>query len=158
MPRDSAGNFHFNSQRAHAADRMASAKPKEPPSKKVEHEAHAEEHESEGMKTELHDNGDGTYHTKTHDGEEADHPHIGHALMHIAGKHAPESKHFHASHDGMSITAHSHENGETSEGKEHEDTESAKEHLGAVMDGGDGMEGHEQNEDTGDMAGMSLMH
>ena len=34
--------------------------------------------------TELHDHGDGTFHTVTPDGEKTEHPHLGHALAHIA--------------------------------------------------------------------------
>ena len=58
-----------------------------------------------GMMTELHDHGNGSYHT-VHAGKTTQHPHLGHALMHIAKMHEPEADHVHAMGDDEGFTVH----------------------------------------------------
>ncbi len=136
MPKDQAGKFHLNSQKAHASDRMATSAsgkmsvqstPKETPENTGTGEGGASSH--------LHDHGDGTFHVEHEDGSRTEHPHIGHALMHMAAKHAPGDKHMHAHHDGMSHTSHHvGEDGAVQGPTEHENTEALKEHLGRFFD------------------------
>lgn len=139
MPKDQAGNFHFSSQRAMASDKMG---PKAAPAPKGGGALAMKDPSAEpeaGAATELHDKGDGTFHTKTSDGEETDHPHIGHALMHIASKHST-GKHFHAHHDGMGITTHHHngEGGKAEGPTEHGSSDDAAGEMKNVMDGSGG--------------------
>ena len=95
--------------------------------------------ESGGAHTTLHDHGDGTYHTEGHDGERVEHPHIGHALMHLAAKHGPEGKHMHVhSHEVGHTTHHVHEDGEIQGPHEHPDIESLKDHLDETIGDGGG--------------------
>lgn len=114
-----------------------------------EHEATRPDRNGEtgggGEHSELHDHGDGTFHTVA-GGEETQHPHIGHALMHLAAHHDGEAKHMHVHSDGMSHTTHHVAGGKVEGPHEHEDTEALKEHLGRFLDeegserGGDGVE------------------
>ncbi len=139
MPKDSSGAFHFNTQRAKAADRMGAkpksgmGMPKAEPMPKMEGMG---EEKGGGMHTTLHDHGDGTFHTESHDGMREEHPHIGHALMHMAGMHS-EGIHHHAHHDGAGITSHHHTGGPegVSGPHEHGSTEEAMDHMGKVMNG-----------------------
>ena len=100
MPTDKAGKFHLNPQRMMAANKMPS-KPKPqmggggPPAEKQG----SDMGESIGHTT-LHEHGDGTFHTEGHDGETMQHPHIGHALKHMADKHAPGEEVNMDDHDG----------------------------------------------------------
>jgi hypothetical protein len=67
--------------------------------------------------------GDGTY--STDDGME--HPHIGAALMHVAGKHEPSMRHHITSSDGMgSMTSHSSDMGDDGAPEDHSSVEDAK--------------------------------
>jgi len=147
MPTDKKGKFHLGTQRAHAADREAAPKAaKEPPTEGApEHNMN----DGEGAHTSLHEHGDGTYHTEGHDGERVEHPHIGHALMHMAAKHGGGGTHMHAHHDGVShVTHHVRDGGEVEGPHEHPDAEAMKEHMGSVFeDGGDGH--HEMAMDRG---------
>ncbi len=54
---------------------------------------------SPGGPTELHDHGDGTFHSVI-GGTKTEHPHIGHALVHIGAHHESEGKHMHIHQDG----------------------------------------------------------
>lgn len=146
MPFSKSGDFHLNSQRAHAADRMGGDQrnpsmketPKGPSA--VDKMDNAPMNPEGQSKTEIHDNGDGTFHTKSHDGEETEHPHVGHMLMHLAAKHA-EGKHMHMHHDGTSMVSHHvGEDGEVQGPDEHGSTQDAMDHMGKVMDGQEGME------------------
>lgn len=85
--------------------------------------------------TTLHEHGDGTYHTEGHDGERTEHPHIGHALMHMAAKHS-EGKHMHVheGEDGEHTTHHVGEDGKVEGPHDHENIEAVKEHLGKFFD------------------------
>lgn len=83
-----------------------------------------------GEHTQLHDHGDGTFHSITGDGVRTEHPHIGHALVHI-GHHHAGGMHMHAHHDGGGITSHhAAEDGEVQGPHQHPDVEALKEHLG----------------------------
>ena len=109
MPVDSRGKHHPNVQRAMGADKIASMPKSKPmggmPAKKNEAPG-AMETEGGGAHTTLHDHGDGTFHTETHDGERTEHPHIGHALVHMGAKHSPMAKHTHIHSEGGSHTMH----------------------------------------------------
>jgi hypothetical protein len=172
MPRDRAGNYHFNSQRAHAADRTAGNATMEmpkmggmkdmPPHAKKDFGQEGERDgvnkmtpdKESGMSTTLHDHGDGTFHTESADGMREEHPHIGHALMHIAGKHS-EGMHHHAHNDGAGITTHHHmgNGGQVSGPHEHESPETAMDHMGKVMNGEEPLaDDHESAENSTDMS------
>jgi hypothetical protein len=88
--------------------------------------------------TTLHDHGDGTFHTEGADGQREEHPHIGHALMHMAGAHS-DGIHHHAHHDGMggSITSHHHDGMQVHGPHEHGSSDEAADHMKGVMDGQD---------------------
>jgi hypothetical protein len=140
LPKDSAGKFHMNPQRAARADKMAGGivAPKKPMS--AAKDANGPVDSGEGNSTTLHDNGDGSYKTEG-GGESQEHPSIGHALIHIASKHGGDGKHMHIHSDGMgSHTTHHGEGGQVEGPHEHGDTEELKNHVGSVM--GDGEGGH----------------
>lgn len=114
-------------------------------------EAPKEQGSAEGH-SELHSHGDGSYHT-VHGGDQQEHPSLGHALMHLAGKHEPEGKHLHVKHDGM-ISSHHVANGGEAEGPhDHENIDALKQHMDqflseeAAEKGGDEYE--ESNEGEG---------
>ncbi len=101
------------------------------------HEPAADEHMPQGggdggeAHSHLVSHGDGTHHIEHEDGTQTDHPHIGHALMHLAGKHS-EGMHHHTHSDGLGggHTTHTSEHGGEPEGPhEHPDAEGAAEHL-----------------------------
>jgi hypothetical protein len=139
VPTDKKGKFHLNIQRAHAADRAGETKHTplhEPGAPKMD--GADGEHESMAHTT-LHDHGDGTFHTEGHDGERVDHPHIGHALMHMAAKHS-DGKHMHVHHDGEQLTSHHvGEDKEVQGPHDHENLEALKDHMDQFFD----EEGHE---------------
>ena len=79
--------------------------------------------------TTLHDHGDGTFHTESEDGERTEHPHIGHALMHMAGKHDGGMHHM-TSSDGMGdMKSHSTMGGEVDGPHDYQNIEQAKNAL-----------------------------
>lgn len=88
-----------------------------------------------GEHTTLHAHGDGTYHTEGHDGERTEHPHIGHALAHMAAKHEPDGKHSHVHHeDGGGHVSHHSGGGEGVSGPhDHENLEALKNHMGKFL-------------------------
>lgn len=138
MPLDKSGSYHFNKQRADASDRMG-PKPAPMSAKPSDSEAKPE---SGGDSTTLHDHGDGTFHTDP-GGEQ--HQHIGHALMHMAGKHST-GKHFHAHHDGGHVTTHHNSDGQTEGPSEHGSGDEAAEEMKGVM--GDGGESAGMDDDS----------
>lgn len=74
---------------------------------------------------------DGSHHIEHEDGSTTDHPHIGHALMHMAGKHS-DGMHHHTHHDGMGgnfTTHHAAHGGEPEGPHDHENLESVKDGL-----------------------------
>ena len=120
MPLDGKGKFHINSQMASSSDKLEGTVPAG---------------EGEGKPHELYPHGDGTYHTVSPEGERAEHPHIGHALMHMAAHHEPGAKHMHVMSDGMDHTTHHvEEGGEVQGPHDHENIEAVKEHLGKFFD------------------------
>jgi hypothetical protein len=154
MPKDSSGKFHPNIQKAMHADKgMGKGAPKV----ESEHESAMDgEHEDGGEgHMQVHDHGDGSFHTMSKDGEQTEHPHIGHMLMHIAAHHAPDAKHIHHMHDGMEhVTHHVAEDGNVEGPHSHPDIEAAKEHMGQVMgDGGGAMPEQEMGAHMGGMRG-----
>ncbi len=75
--------------------------------------------------------GDGTHRIEHEDGSQTDHEHIGHALMHLAGKHS-EGMHHHTHSDGMGggHTVHTAAHGGEPEGPhDHENLESVKDGM-----------------------------
>jgi hypothetical protein len=127
MPLDSGGVYRHNDQSA----RMHS--PKEP---KESEPKESEPKETEGEMTEVHNHGDGTFHT-VHGGKEEQHESIGHMHAHLSKIHGGAGeKHFHAHHDGVGVHSHGVESGGEPDHREHEDTEGAKGHLDEAL--GDG--------------------
>ncbi len=122
MPLDGKGKFHINSQQASSRDKLEGTVP-------------AGEGQGGGKPHELHAHGDGTFHTVSPEGERAEHPHLGHALMTMAKHHEPEAKHMHAMSDGVEHTTHHvGEDGEVQGPHDHENIEAVKEHLGKFFD------------------------
>jgi hypothetical protein len=126
------------------------SKLREPAEKKPE----GEEHEEGKSPMEIHDHGDGTFHT-IKDGKQEEHPDLLHMTTHVAHEHEPESKHHHASHDGFSGKTHGiHEDGTHEETKEHDAPEEMGEGLKQFMGGeGEGSEpaGEEESAPLGGM-------
>lgn len=123
MPLDGKGKFHLNSQQASSSDKLEGTQ------KPQEGQDSGEGHH------ELHAHGDGTYHTIAPDGERTEHPHLGHALMHMAKHHEPGAKHMHVMSDGLEHTTHHVEGGGEVQGPhDHENIEAVKEHLGKFFD------------------------
>lgn len=137
MPFNAGGGFHMNPQVGRFKDKMDAGKPKPAmsPAAKAPMGKKPEEKMSGNM-SELHDNGDGSFHTKSADGEEMDHPHIGHALIHLGAKHA-EGKHVHVHEDGMGMMSHHHMgHGSGVEGPhEQSSPEEAGDHVKDVLGG-----------------------
>jgi hypothetical protein len=100
-----------------------------------------------GAPMEVHDHGDGTFHT-VKDGQEEQHPDLLHMTTHIAHVHEPESKHHHAKHDGFSGHTHGmHEDGTHEETQEHDSPEEMGEGLKAFMGGEEGAEDKPQHQE-----------
>ena len=91
--------------------------------------------------------GDGTHHIEHEDGNQTEHPHIGHALMAMAGKHS-EGLHHHTHSDGMGggHTVHKSEHGGEPEGEEHPDLESVKQGMDQFFNEEGGEESGEHDE------------
>lgn len=154
MPVDKTGRFHLNIQRAHAADRMAAPKPKATDEVQGLAPAHGDAGDG-SAETTLHDHGDGTFHTASHDGERAEHPSIGHALMHIAAKHA-DGKHMHIHHDGVSHTSHHvDESGQVAGPHEHDSADAVAEHARSFFADGQQPQAAEDNDDSEDDRSLS---
>lgn len=112
--------------------------------------------EEHGAPMEVHDHGDGTFHT-IKDGMKEEHPDLLHMTTHIAHAHEPESKHYHAKHDGFEGHTHGmHESGEHEETQSHSDPEEMGEGLKAFMGGGGGEHegGDTEPEAAAPMGGM----
>jgi hypothetical protein len=109
-----------------------------------------------GVHTTLHDHGDGTFHTEGHDGSREEHPHIGHALVHMGAKHS-EGVHMHVHHDGMGMTSHHHMGGggQPEGPHEHASADEAADHMKMVMGEGeqDGEGGRDQYDEEPQMSG-----
>lgn len=132
--------YQMNPQRRKASEEFGKKPPEPKPmgEKTPKPEGEKEPMES-GNSTTLHDHGDGTFHTEGSDGEKTEHPHIGHALVHMGAKHAG-GMHMHHHSEGSGHTSHHHDGVTASGPHESPDTDSLKEHVGDVM-GGDDSEG-----------------
>lgn len=104
-------------------NRESKPAPKEAPAD--EHMPADDEQQDSGMSSKLSGNDDGSYSIEDENGQKTEHPHIGHALMHMAGKHSG-GLHHHTHHDGMSHTVHTSAHGGEPESAEHDDLESVK--------------------------------
>jgi hypothetical protein len=125
---------------ASIADRMSSMAGKKAPEHQPGHNrqlGHGDPSQTESggkASTTLHDHGDGSYHTEGSDGEKVEHPDIGHALMHMAGKHS-DGEHMHA-HKGEDGSLTSHQVGEDKQVQgphNHENIEALKDHMGKFL-------------------------
>lgn len=126
MPLDATGTFRHNHEAAQMHS-QAAGKSYNAPAKG--------EHEDGGNMTEVHNHGDGTFHT-THGGQKEEHESIGHLHAHLSKLHGEEGhSHFHAHHDGMTHTSHSVKSGEEPEHREHDEPEGVHEHLSEAMGG-----------------------
>lgn len=135
MPTDKAGRFHNNIQRAMASDKMHIGIPAKESRGARAIEKQSEPGASESGGHSIHDNGDGTFHSMSAEGERTEHPTAGHAAAHFLGKHGEEGKHAVSSHDGFSHTSHQVETGGEVQGPhDHESTESLGEHLRQFFD------------------------
>ena len=97
--------------------------------------------------------GDGTHHIEHEDGSTTEHEHIGHALMHLAGKHS-EGIHHHTHSDGMGggyTTHHAMHGGEPEGPNEHDDMDSVHDGMREVF----GDEGGEDAAPKAEMRGES---
>lgn len=106
-------------------------------------------HEGGGeQRSTLVSHGDGSHHIEHEDGTQTDHPHIGHALMHLAGKHS-EGMHHHTHSDGMGggHTVHTAAHGGEPEGPHEHDN------LDSVKHGMDEFFNEEENESGGEEDG-----
>jgi len=136
VPKDKAGKFHLNTQRAHASDRAAGSKnsPKETPEK----DPIAPHNEGEGTGIDgeqahsITPHGDGTFHSDGPGGH-MEHQSLGDAITHAGHSLSGGGKHMHHHHDGVSIKSHSmNEAGEHQE-MEHGSGEEAGQHVADFM-------------------------
>ena len=84
-----------------------------------------------GEHSELHDHGDGTFHT-VKGGQQEEHPHLHHALASMAAHHGAGDKHMMVHHDGMNLTTHhAGEDGQVQGPHEHDpmNLEGLKSHM-----------------------------
>lgn len=142
MPLDASGTYRHNHESAamHSQAEGKEYKPEKDPMNENSGDAH-----------ELHDHGDGTFHT-VHQGEKVEHESLGHALIHMAGKHAEEGHtHFHGHHDGMVHKSHAVRSGGEPESREHEDVQGMHDHMDEAMG-----EREEPDGDEPEMAGKGL--
>lgn len=124
MPLDAGGTFRHNHESA-AMHSKADGKEYKPEGKP--------DPENGGEHTEVHNHGDGTFHT-VHGGEQVDHESIGHMHAHLSKIHGEEGhKHFHAHHDGMAMHTHSASSDQEPEHRDHEDVEGAHQHMDEAM-------------------------
>ena len=152
MPIDAGGQYRHNYESAqmHSQAKGKEYKPEKEPLNAESGDAH-----------ELHDHGDGTFHT-VHEGEQTDHESLGHALIHMASKHAGEGEsHFHAHSDGMAHHSHSAKSGEEPESREHDSLDGAHQHMDEAMEGSpneDEGEGDPEGEKQHEGAGLSGLY
>ena len=132
MPMDATGQYRHNHESANMHSEQAG--------KKYNPDGKEEEGEG-GEHTEVHNHGDGTFHTVDPEHGEVQHESIGHMHAHLSKVHGEEGHtHFHAHHDGVMHTSHSVKSGEEPEHREHDSEEGVHEHLSEAM----GEEGHEE--------------
>jgi len=129
MPMDATGQYRHNHESANMHSEQAG--------KKYNPDGKSEEHE-DGDHTQVHDHGDGTFHTVDPEHGEVQHESIGHMHAHLSNIHGEEGhSHFHAHHDGVMHTSHSVKSGEEPEHREHDSEEGVHEHLSEAMGGED---------------------
>lgn len=132
MPLDGAGKYRHNDQvaRMHGGGMSRDAKKDEI----LGDHPGAEPEDGSGEHTEVHNHGDGTFHT-VHGGEQVEHESIGHMHAHLSKIHGAEGeKHFHSHSDGIEHSSHAVESGGEPEHMEHNSAEEAKEALGNFFD------------------------
>ena len=146
MPLDASGTYRHNHESA-AMHSQAAGKEYKPEKESMNAES--------GDAHELHDHGDGTFHT-VHQGEKVEHESLGHALIHMASKHAEDGhSHFHGHHDGMTHHSHSAKSGEEPEHRESDDVQGMHDHLDEAM-GTEGESEPDGDEKEPEMAGKGL--
>jgi hypothetical protein len=97
------------------------------------HESTEEQEKSDGGSDqihEVHDHGDGTFHTEHPDGTREEHPDHLHMLAHLGHKVTDGDKHHIVHHDG--IAAHSHSIDEAGNHEDHGEHNTAEEAKGAL--------------------------
>jgi hypothetical protein len=120
MPLDSMGKMHHNSQVANMHSKLNEGAKK---SDKLSGASDGEDKTGEENMTEVHDHGDGTFHTMHPEHGQVEHESIGHMHAHLSSVHGEEGhKHFHAHHDGMEAHHHSVESGGEPKHEQGEDT------------------------------------
>ncbi len=87
MPFDKSGKHHGNIQRAMASDKQSKSAGGDNSAAMSRHPPQSPDGADAGPHTTLHDHGDGTFHTETHDGQREEHPNLPHALAHLHGIH-----------------------------------------------------------------------
>ena len=132
MPRDAKGNFHLNTQRAHAADRAAGARNA---TTRDTREPSAPKSETRGESAAMGD----------HDAMVRDH------LEHMHEAHGGRHMHITRHEDGRLASHHVAEDGEVQGPHEHEDAEALKDHVGAVMGDEDQADHDEENRADDDL-------
>ena len=155
MPLDGAGSYRHNDQVARSHGGMKEPKLGE---KSMSEPKEPKEGESGNM-TEVHDHGDGSFHT-VHEGKQEEHETIGHMHAHLSKMHGePGESHFHAHHDGIEGHSHSVKSGEEPEHRDMEDSEVMKAHLDDAMgEGGEHETGKMDSEENsvGALGGSAL--
>ena len=134
MPLDSTGAFRHNHEAAAMHSQAAGKSYTPKAASKNEDDGAAGDH------TQVHDHGDGTFHTVHPEHGEVQHESIGHMHAHLSKIHGEDGhSHFHAHHDGAGgHTSHSVKSGEEPEHREHDDVDGMHDHLQEAM--GDGAE------------------
>lgn len=148
MPLDGKGVFRHNNESARMHTRAAGLDPDK-------------EGQSTGDHTEVHNHGDGTFHTVDPEHGQVEHESIGHMHAHLSKVHGePGHKHFHAHHDGEAIHTHSSNAGEEPESRDHdaEDTDGAADHLHEAIGGESGEEEPDDNEHESDGDGLEGLY
>lgn len=137
MPLDAGGNYRHNHESAQMHSQASGKK----------YNAggdNAEKQEESGEHTEVHDHGDGTFHTVHPEHGEMEHESIGHMHAHLSKIHGEEGhSHFHGHHDGAEMHSHSVKSGEEPESRDHEDVDGMHDHMQEAMGGGE--EDHDAN-------------
>jgi hypothetical protein len=151
MPLDASGNYRHNHESAQMHSQAAG--------KKYNAGGDNDEKQEDSGHTEVHDHGDGTFHTVHPDHGEVQHETIGHMHAHLSKIHGEEGhSHFHA-HMASSGEHHSHSvrSGEEPESREHEDAQGMHEHLDDAM-GGDHDKDPEEEEQQPAGAGLGGLY
>lgn len=111
MPKDSKGNFHLNTQRAHASDRIRSGGPQ--PSNSAAHDSGKEPMPA---------------------GEDQMHSQIHEHLESMQAQHGGKHMHVHHKQDGGIQSHQIGEDGNVEGPHDHDNIEALKEHMGRFLD------------------------